>query len=30
MPYSMKNTIAAGVKKAGGLMAMFGAGSEDK
>jgi len=27
MPYALKNTIAAGVKKAGGLMALFGAGS---
>jgi len=26
MPYALKNTVATGVKKAGGLMALFGAG----
>jgi len=30
MPYAMKNTLATAVKKAGGMMAMFGIGSENK
>ena len=30
MPFAMKNTVAAGVKKAAGLMAMFGMGEENK
>ncbi len=30
LPYAMKNTMAVGVKKASGLMTMFGLGSEPK